>query len=420
MKAVLGSLPIYYFSLFKAPNSVLADIEKLRRRFLWGGNEEKNKINWVAWNVVLGSKEKGGLGVGSLISLNWALLVKWLWRYMVEPSSLWRRVVSGLHNSSKKPMVALSKKTLSGVWYNIVKLQSDLEVMDISLFSMFEIVIGTGSNTLFWFDDWSSQGPLAQKFPNLFDLEKKKYCFVADRFSDSFIPTWAWKKKPRTPVETAELNCLDSFASSISLSMQPDSWKSKLSSDGKFYVRDLRNLIDSKVTCPSDNPTVWIHLAPLKVVCFVWRACLDRIPSATALAKRRVSLPNVSCHWCDSGLDDTSHIFVACPFSLDVLCRIFQWCNIRFQFFQSVSDLIRFAAQWGRCPKMRKIFLSIIYGFLWCSWKARNDKIFNRVRTNPARLAECIISTVFSWIKYRGYFGDCNWADWVGLPFSIM
>nr|KAJ0214945.1 hypothetical protein LSAT_V11C300124620 [Lactuca sativa] len=36
-----------------APDFHFDNLKKLRRRFLWGGSEEKQKINWVAWKVVL-------------------------------------------------------------------------------------------------------------------------------------------------------------------------------------------------------------------------------------------------------------------------------------------------------------------------------------------------------------------------------
>lgn len=47
IKSVLGSLPTYYLSIFRAPHGILEDLEKLRRRFLWGGNEDKRKIHWI-------------------------------------------------------------------------------------------------------------------------------------------------------------------------------------------------------------------------------------------------------------------------------------------------------------------------------------------------------------------------------------
>ncbi|KAJ0621911.1 hypothetical protein HanIR_Chr01g0014101 [Helianthus annuus] len=49
IKSVLNSLPIYYFSLFKAPIKVLNALDRIRRIFFWGGSEEKARMNWVAW-----------------------------------------------------------------------------------------------------------------------------------------------------------------------------------------------------------------------------------------------------------------------------------------------------------------------------------------------------------------------------------
>ena len=76
IKSVLGNLPNYYLSLFKAPTGVMEKLETIRRRFLWGGGEDKRKIHWVAWDKVVAPKKKGGLGVGSIQAINIGLLVK--------------------------------------------------------------------------------------------------------------------------------------------------------------------------------------------------------------------------------------------------------------------------------------------------------------------------------------------------------
>ncbi|KAL7594350.1 uncharacterized protein LOC111895781 [Lactuca sativa] len=41
IKDVLGNLPTYYMSLFRAPIEVIEKLENIRRKFLWGGHEEK-------------------------------------------------------------------------------------------------------------------------------------------------------------------------------------------------------------------------------------------------------------------------------------------------------------------------------------------------------------------------------------------
>ena len=88
-KAVLGSLPLYYFSLFVAPAGVIDTLEKIRRQFLWGGSGNKRKIAWVSWGKVVTSKEKGGLGLGSLKAFNISLIAKWWWALKTNKTTLW-------------------------------------------------------------------------------------------------------------------------------------------------------------------------------------------------------------------------------------------------------------------------------------------------------------------------------------------
>nr|KAJ0205304.1 hypothetical protein LSAT_V11C500270220 [Lactuca sativa] len=45
-------------------------------------------------------------------------------------------------------------------------------------------------------------------------------------------------------------------------------WSFKPSSDDIYYIRDLRVVIDSVFIIPISNPTIWVHLVPLKVNCF--------------------------------------------------------------------------------------------------------------------------------------------------------
>ncbi|GJW92737.1 putative RNA-directed DNA polymerase, eukaryota, reverse transcriptase zinc-binding domain protein [Tanacetum coccineum] len=77
LKSVLVALGTYYFSLFKAPKCVISYLEKLRRNFFWGGYVDNKKLAWVAWKQVCSSKDYDGLGIGSLLASNLAMLTKW-------------------------------------------------------------------------------------------------------------------------------------------------------------------------------------------------------------------------------------------------------------------------------------------------------------------------------------------------------
>ena len=115
IKSVLSNLPTYYLSLFKAPKCALDEMEKIRRTFIWGRCDDRKKIHWVAWDRVLADKSDGGLGVGSIQSLNFGLLVKWWWRLKNEKNSFWARVIQGIHNLSNKPFDYLSRQNDSRV-----------------------------------------------------------------------------------------------------------------------------------------------------------------------------------------------------------------------------------------------------------------------------------------------------------------
>ena len=70
-KAVLGNLLTYYFTLFFAPIGIINTLESIRRKFLWGTNDDgKRKVNWVSWQKLISPKKAGDLGLGSLRALN--------------------------------------------------------------------------------------------------------------------------------------------------------------------------------------------------------------------------------------------------------------------------------------------------------------------------------------------------------------
>lgn len=75
-----------------------------------GGSIDRKKINWVSWEKVTAPREADGLGLGSLKALNLSLIVKWLWRLKTDGSSLWSKVIKGIHNLYNKPADHISKK----------------------------------------------------------------------------------------------------------------------------------------------------------------------------------------------------------------------------------------------------------------------------------------------------------------------
>jgi hypothetical protein len=89
INSVLSSLPLYFFSFFKAPRCVLQQLVRLQRNFLWGGGAADKRLCWVKWDQVCLPKEQGGLGVKNLELFNMALLSKWKWRFLSDDEAMW-------------------------------------------------------------------------------------------------------------------------------------------------------------------------------------------------------------------------------------------------------------------------------------------------------------------------------------------
>jgi hypothetical protein len=76
---VLSSLPTFYLCTLKIPISVIEQIDKYKKHFLW----DKGDINQrggclVSWKKACLSKDQGGLGIIDLRTQNTALLLKFL------------------------------------------------------------------------------------------------------------------------------------------------------------------------------------------------------------------------------------------------------------------------------------------------------------------------------------------------------
>jgi hypothetical protein len=80
VKTVLSSLPVYLLTAIKAPKRFFKELDKLRRRFLWSGNQDLHggqcKVNWAR---VCRPLHCGGLGIMDLECLSRALRIRWLW-----------------------------------------------------------------------------------------------------------------------------------------------------------------------------------------------------------------------------------------------------------------------------------------------------------------------------------------------------
>ena len=101
VNSVLSFIPIYFMACFQLPQWLIQRLDRIRRSFLWGQNEDKRVgISLINWDTVCLPKEWGGLGVSNLRLRNISLLLRWWWRLYTNPNCLWTEKVVAL---KKKP-----------------------------------------------------------------------------------------------------------------------------------------------------------------------------------------------------------------------------------------------------------------------------------------------------------------------------
>lgn len=314
IKFVLNSLPLYFFSLFKAPKKLLSDLEKLHTKFFWGESGTSRKIIWASSNKLTGEFDRGGLKVGSLARKNLALLAKWWWRFRTKKENLWAWLIYSIYGESGG-LVEPSSRVLSGVWPNIIKAGSVIRAAGIDLERNFRRQVGNGNSTLFWLDIWTGESTFASRFRRLFALELNKGCMIKDKFlssNNSQCFAWEWRHWPRGREESELEELLLILRGMNPLTNQEDSWTWLGSPNGTFQARDVANSLNATLSSNSGIPTVWCKFLLRKINLFFWHARRSFLPCLLELPVKGISVPSLNCPLSAEAPERIDHILFRC------------------------------------------------------------------------------------------------------------
>ncbi|GJZ16707.1 RNA-directed DNA polymerase, eukaryota, reverse transcriptase zinc-binding domain protein [Tanacetum coccineum] len=327
IKSVLGSLGIYYLSIFKTPETVLNLLEKKCASFFWGGTHDSRKLAWVKWPIILASRVNGGLVIGSLKAFNLALLQKWHWRMISNTNALWVKVIKAFHG--QEGSFDLNDITSNGIWAKIVGSSNYLHSNAILPSDSIRFHVGCGTSIRFWKELWTGSSPLYLRYNRLFRLEQDKDCLISDRFKDKQW-TWNWSRSFMGACNSAYITHIINEVSLTELSSEQDVCYWTIADDGMFSVSSTRHHIDSLILPTLDNPTQWDKTLPRKVNIFMWRFMLDRLPHRLNLSSRGIDIPTIACPSCNGNVESSNHIFFGCSNAKDIWNIIRNWCDIEF------------------------------------------------------------------------------------------
>ncbi|GJY09090.1 RNA-directed DNA polymerase, eukaryota, reverse transcriptase zinc-binding domain protein [Tanacetum coccineum] len=301
-------------------------MESIRSYFFNGVELVGKKPIWVKWKNVLASKEKGGLGVSSLYTLNRTLMFKWVWRFFTQSSSLWARVIKAIHGEDGK----IGKKvkcTYPSIWLDIVQEVKLFKYRGTHLVSYIHKKLRSGANTSFWEDAW--RGDIAFKclYPRVYTLELCKSIDVASKMAHSNLG-YSFHRDPRGGVEQAQFDLMLAKVEGTSLVNMRDIWVWSLEGSGEFFVASVRKLIDDNMLPDVASKTRWIKSVPIKVNVHAWKVKLHCLPTRLNISRRVMDIESILCPMCGEAAESTSHIFFTCHIAREILRKISRWLDV--------------------------------------------------------------------------------------------
>ncbi|GAB2298359.1 hypothetical protein Dimus_038529 [Dionaea muscipula] len=418
IKSVLSSLPLYFLSLFKMPEGVAQEIDKLRARFLWGDSVDRKKLHLIRWANVIKAKSDGGLGVKDLRVMNDCLLSKWIWKFGRDRSSLWRSVVCEVYNVDKRDWFINSNVfngRVSRVWQNIVGIKERRPNLWEFLLNKMAIRIGNGISIRFWHDRWIGNQPLKLAFPRLFAAAVHKDLSL-DQVICNPSGERCWSLDfgvslgPRQRSQLHSLFAVIGRPPRLSRILDEVIWVN--GARGDLSVKVLYEWIAGQSGRLGNGlEIVWSKIVPPRIQVFGWKVWHGRVQTLAWLREKGVRVENDMCVLCGVVEESVDHLFLHCRFVWTIWASCFRWWGFMWVAPDSVQNLLR---SWDGVfirKELREFWRAIPGAVFWFVWKCRNDSRFNNIEPRGDELFELIKYKCALWFCLSSRRCDFNVFD---------
>lgn len=152
IKSVAQAIPTYTMGVFKIPDTLCDELERMIRYFWWGDDAGQRKIHWLAWDKLMEPKGYGGMGFRDLRVFNQALLARQAWRLIEHPTSLCATLLKARYYPNGDLIDTVFSSNASPTWRAI---EHGLELLKKGLIWR----IDSGSKVQIWRDNWIPRPP---------------------------------------------------------------------------------------------------------------------------------------------------------------------------------------------------------------------------------------------------------------------
>ncbi|XP_062089422.1 uncharacterized protein LOC133795953 [Humulus lupulus] len=125
--SVLLGIKAFWMSIFMLPKKVIAEIDHLCRKFLWGSsgrNDNRSKLHLTNWDQVCLPKQMGGVGFKNSVKWNMVLLAKYIWVVSTKQDVLWVKWIDAIYLKGQSIWDYKLQVDVSWYWRKLIKLST--------------------------------------------------------------------------------------------------------------------------------------------------------------------------------------------------------------------------------------------------------------------------------------------------------
>ena len=373
INAVISSMFTYSFQVYKWPPSLLHEVAKSMRNFLWSGNCDQRKVCTVAWSKVCKPRAEGGLSVKDPIKVNQASLILLAWK-LLSSDEQWAIICRHRYLRDGKPK---SHYITSSVWPGLK--QHVQFVIDHSQWS-----VGNGKDINFWNDRW-----LTTIIASRWNLPAALLSSLRMQVSDCIIDgKWCLPGyiEGRDPELAHQIHSLTLPVDDI-----PDQLHWINSTDGKLTNKIAYTTLVARGPSVQWADLIWNTFIPPSRAFITWRLLHNKLPTDDNLRKRGCYIVSICC-FCKKQAESSHHLFFDCP----VTFNLWDWLSKGTDHtLDSSSCLQLLLGRAGVESKfVQQILNAAIIHTIWAIWLERNQRCFHDKKQSMATIFNHILAEV--------------------------
>ncbi|GKC06817.1 hypothetical protein Tco_0998427 [Tanacetum coccineum] len=384
IQSIMGSMHIYWASVFILPTRVLLDIEQLLRGFLWcQGNMRKGKAK-VSWEAVCLPKDEGGLGVRRLDNFNKALMVSHVWKLLSFKESLWVKWIHVYKLKNRSFLDIPYRGNMTWGWRKILQLCPLIR-------EFIWYCIGDGSQASTWFNRWCTASTIyniassRDIFRAGFDLNSK----VRDCIHEGM---WNWPNE--WLVKYPLLSSIQVPAISVDKRDYLE-WRDNDGNGKPFSVHLVWNSIRLRDNVVSWFDFVWFQNCIPRHTFNMWLIIKKRLKTQDLLNRWNVAAGLATvCPLCETQPDSHDHLFFYCHFSQQVWSHLKQFVGLTgsgSSLASIMSILLPIAKRKSSKSIIGKLVVAAAAYFIW---QEQNRRLFKHTKRSAKEVTDCIMSSV--------------------------